>query len=90
MAVRNALTLGFFVLVLTVAGALGREGGRRLSGPWLPDDTWLAMGLGGQRLLVVPSRRLVAVLLAPIRGLGDDFPGRDWLRAVLEPLYESR
>lgn len=68
-------------------GPLGREGSRRMTG--LPADTYLAMGLGGQRILVVPSLRLVAVRLAPIRGLSDDFPGRDWLRAMLAPFARA-
>jgi len=71
---------------LPVKGQLGAIP-RTVSGPWLPEQTWMAAGAGGQRLVVVPSLQLVAVRLAPVRGENEaPFNDRNWLRALLEPV----
>lgn len=69
-------------------GSIGGTVVRPVGGPWLPKDTWLAAGAGGQRLVVVPSLKLVAVRLAPVRREegAAPFADRAWLRALLEPL----
>ena len=67
--------------------AIGAAVKRDLRGTVLPKDTWMAAGAGGQRLVVVPSLKLVAVRLAPVRlESGGVFNDRAWLRALLEPL----
>jgi hypothetical protein len=67
-------------------GALGGTMARKIAGPWMPKETWMAAGAGGQRLVIVPSLRLVAVRLAPVRGGSGAFDDRGWLRALLEPV----
>ena len=68
-------------------GPIGGSIVRDVGSAWLPDDTWLAAGAGGQRLVVVPSLQLVAVRQAPIRRTARSaFNDRDWLRALLDPL----
>jgi CubicO group peptidase (beta-lactamase class C family) len=67
-------------------GPLGGNVPRKIAGPWLPKETRLAAGAGGQRLVVIPSLKLVAVRLAPVRGGEGAFDDRGWLRALLEPL----
>jgi len=64
-------------------GAVAR---RDLRGAGLPKDIRMAAGLGGQRLVVVPSLKLVAVRLAPVRGGAERLDDRAWLRALLGPL----
>ncbi len=72
---------------LPAAGAIGSGvGSRNVGGLWLPKDTWQAAGAGGQRLVVIPSLKLVAVRLAPVRGREGAFDDRGWLRALLQPL----
>lgn len=48
----------------------------------LPDDTLVAAGLGGQFLVVIPSLKLVAVRLAPLKG-GDHFDAATWLESLV-------
>ncbi|MES2693001.1 MAG: serine hydrolase [Verrucomicrobiota bacterium] len=75
---------------LPAQGSLG--GGpvtRNVAGPWLPKDTWQAAGAGGQRLVIVPSLKLVAVRLAPVRNDTGAFDDRTWLRLLVEPLASS-
>ena len=71
---------------LPAGGPLGGKMPRKVGGPWLPKDTWMAAGAGGQRLVVIPSLRLVAVRKAPVRGGEAAFDDRSWLRALLESL----
>lgn len=60
---------------------------RDIRAAWLPRETWLAAGAGGQRLVIVPSLKLVAVRLAPVRADTETvFNERQWLRALLDPL----
>lgn len=48
----------------------------------LPDDTMAAVGLGGQYLVVIPSLKLVAIRLAPLRG-GEGFDAAAWLESLV-------
>jgi CubicO group peptidase (beta-lactamase class C family) len=59
---------------------------RNVGGSTLPKDTWMAAGAGGQRLVVVPSLKLVAVRLAPVRNESGAFNDRVWLRELVAPL----
>ncbi|HUR58916.1 MAG TPA: serine hydrolase [Opitutaceae bacterium] len=71
---------------LPAAGPLGGAVPRKIAGAWLPKDTWMAAGAGGQRLVVVPSLNLVAVRKAPVRGDEAGFNDRVWLKALVDGL----
>lgn len=70
---------------LPALGPVGGQMKRAGKAEGLPADTWMAAGAGGQRLIVIPSRKLVAVRLAPVR-LQDGqrrFNDTAWIRALL-------
>jgi CubicO group peptidase (beta-lactamase class C family) len=58
---------------------------KRNVGTGMPRDIWMAAGAGGQRLVIVPSLKLVAVRLAPLRS-EEQGPFSDvrWLRQLVE------
>lgn len=49
------------------AGPIGTVFERDVGADTLPRDVWMAAGAGGQRCIVIPSLRLVAVCQAPVR-----------------------
>jgi CubicO group peptidase (beta-lactamase class C family) len=71
---------------LPAAGPLGGTVPRKVASASLPKDTWMAAGAGGQRLVVVPSLKLVAVRKAPVRGDEAGFNDRIWLRTLVDGL----
>jgi CubicO group peptidase (beta-lactamase class C family) len=74
---------------LPAEGPIGGTVPRKAAGPWMPKDAWMAAGAGGQRLVVVPSLKLVAVRKAPVRGEEAGFNDRVWLRALVEGLQKK-
>ena len=75
---------------LPATGPIGGNVVRQLRVASLPADTWMAAGAGGQRLIVIPSLKLVAVRLAPVRGEGRGaFADGPWLGALLESLSNA-
>jgi CubicO group peptidase (beta-lactamase class C family) len=66
---------------LPTAGAGGAVGRALVEG--LPNDVRMAAGAGGQRLYVIPSRELVVVRQAPVRG-GERFQDGEFLRRLLK------
>jgi CubicO group peptidase (beta-lactamase class C family) len=49
----------------------------------LPKDVWMAAGAGGQRLVVIRSLGVVAVRLAPLRGVEAGFSEKAWLDGLV-------
>lgn len=68
-------------------GRYGAAVKRDITTESMPKDIWMAAGAGGQRLVIVPSLKLVAVRLAPVRAEdGKPFNDARWLRELLEPV----
>lgn len=62
----------------------GARAKRKTAGEPLLPEIRMAAGAGGQRLVIVPSRQLVAVRLAPVRGEDrNGFNDIAWIRALL-------
>ena len=68
---------------LPAQGPVGAVGKRAVADDLLPRDTWVAAGAGGQRLVVIPSLKLVAVRLAPVRLHETGFDDHSWLVALV-------
>lgn len=62
-------------------GAYGVMVKRDLRSSSVPKDIWMAVGAGGQQLVIMPSLELVAVRLAPVRSGG--FDDRTWLQELI-------
>ena len=72
---------------LPAEGPAGAKVKRKLAGPGIPREVWMAAGAGGQRLVIVPAKKLVAARLAPVqRDNLRAFNDTAWIRAVLEDL----
>lgn len=66
----------------------GQRGSGRIAFSYpddLPADLVQAAGAGGQLLMIIPSRELVIVRQAPVRGNEDRFQQVAFLRALLSP-----
>jgi CubicO group peptidase (beta-lactamase class C family) len=68
---------------LPTQGSMGAVTKRDVATEGLPADIYVAAGAGGQRLVVIPSLKLVAVRLAPVRLREAGFDEREWLRELV-------